>query len=161
MSDPNLTPVKYQENAESYVTWLRNLGANVPPIALWYSGRTNPMEPPHKNFNGRKANGSSRGPERPHQGGSSNSQLSTIIEKLNSPIRKWNTLSIERSVSVTTATATATIPAHLEMICWRSTIGIYVKDTVINRKMLIALVNNAPCAKTNISRFKAMVWIQQ
>ena len=123
MPDLNLTPLKCHNDAESYVTWLKNLGAHVPPTTLRYAGSMNPMEPPLKlkNFNGREANGSSCGPERPHRGGSSYVQLSAKLEKLNSPVRKYNALSIKRSVSVTTTTAAVTIPAHPEMMCKRST----------------------------------------
>ena len=57
-------------------------------MKLQNAGSTNPMEPAQKKFNGKKANGASRGPERPHRGGSSYAQLSTKIEKINSPTRK-------------------------------------------------------------------------
>jgi hypothetical protein len=90
MPDLNLTPLKCHNDAESYVTWLKNLGAHVPPTTLRYAGSMNPTEPPLKlkNFNGREANGSSRGPERPHRGGSSYVQLSAKIEKLKQSSKK-------------------------------------------------------------------------
>ena len=83
-----------------------------------HAGSTNPIEPLLNNFSGKKASGASRGPETPHRGGSSYAQLSVKIEKLNSSVRKWNALSVKRSASVTTASATATTPAHPKMICW-------------------------------------------
>ena len=112
MSDQCLTLVKHHNNAESYFIWYRNWGAHRPPMKLRNAGSTNPMEPAQKKFNGKKANGASRGPERPHRGGSSYVQLSAKIEKINSPTRKWNALSVQRSVSATTAAATVTIPVH-------------------------------------------------
>ena len=118
----------------------RNLGAHVPPVTLPHAGSTHPMESPQKKFNGKKASGASHGPKRPHQGGSSYEKLSIKIEKLNSPIRKWNALSVKRSASITTATATVTTPAHPRMICC-GVLAMYVKDTtVINRKQSITLV---------------------
>ena len=118
----------------------RNLGAHVPPVTLRYAGCTTPMESPLNKFSRKKASGASRGPEKPHRGGSSYAQLSVKIEKLNSPLRKWNALSVKRSASVTTATATETTTTHPRMICW-GVLGMYVKDiTVINRKLSITLV---------------------
>ena len=64
------------------------MGAHTPPMKLRNAGSTNPMEPAQKKFNGKKANGASCGPERPHRGGSSYAQLSAKIEKRNSPTRK-------------------------------------------------------------------------
>ena len=43
---------------------------------------------PKKNFNGKKSNGTSHGPEKPAQGGSSYAQLSTKIDKLEKSNRK-------------------------------------------------------------------------
>ena len=73
---------------QSHTLYDRNLGVHRPPMKLRNAGSTNPMEPAQKKFNGKKANGASRGPKRPHQGGSSYAQLSAKIEKMNSPTRK-------------------------------------------------------------------------
>ena len=54
-------------------------------------------------------------------------QLSVKIKKLNSPIRKQNALSVQRSVSITKAAAIVMIPAHPKMICW-GVLAMYVKD---------------------------------
>ncbi len=64
------------------------MGVHRSPMKLRNDGSTNPMELAQKKFNGKKANGASHGPERPHGGGSISVQLSAKIEKRNSPTRK-------------------------------------------------------------------------
>jgi hypothetical protein len=54
MSDQHLTLVKCRNDTESYLTWLRILGAHVPLVTLRQAGSTNPMEPHRRNSMGRK-----------------------------------------------------------------------------------------------------------
>ena len=54
MSDQHLTLVKCRNDTESYLTWLRILGAHVPPVTLRQARSTNPMEPHRRNSMGRK-----------------------------------------------------------------------------------------------------------